>query len=187
MKCGVVLMRAQPMHLGHLDVIKKTSAENEKVLVFVGSANKSGTERNPLDISDRLFFVRSVIENERLNNVVVAPLSDWSREDAYALAKEWGRFFYYNAVNALESKTFTLYYNDDIEIARNWFDKDLQERVEIVHSGKDRDVSATAVRTAILEDDVNFLEKVLPQIIYDKRDYIRSKLVNANKDDFIMN
>lgn len=38
-----------------------------------------------------------------------------------------------------------------------------------------------------LEDDVNFLEKVLPQIIYDKRDYIRSKLVNANKDDFIMN
>lgn len=180
-------MRAQPMHLGHLDIVKKASAENEKVLVFVGSANKSGTKRNPLDISDRLFFVRSVIENERLNNVVVAPLSDWSREDAYALAKEWGRFFYYNAVNALESKTFTLYYNDDIEIARNWFDDDLQKRVEIVHSGKDRDVSATKIRESILADDTDFLKKVLPQIVYDKRDYIRSKLINANKDDFIMN
>lgn len=180
-------MRAQPMHLGHLDVIKKASAENERVLVFVGSANKSGTKRNPLDISDRLFFVRSVIESEKLNNVVVAPLSDWSKEDAYALAKEWGKFFYYNAVNALESKTFTLYYNDDIEIARNWFDEDLQKRVTIVYSEKSRDISATKIREAIIADDTDFLEKVLPQIVYDKRDYIRSKLVNADKDDFIMN
>lgn len=180
-------MRAQPMHLGHLDVIKKASAENERVLVFVGSANKSGTKRNPLDISDRLFFVRSVIESEKLNNVVVAPLSDWSKEDAYALAKEWGRFFYYNAVNALESKTFTLYYNDDIGIARNWFDEDLQKRVTIVYSEKSRDISATKIREAIIADDTDFLEKVLPQIVYDKRDYIRSKLVNADKDDFIMN
>ena len=186
MKCGVVLMRAQPMHLGHLDVIKKASAENEKVLVFVGSANKSGTERNPLNISDRLFFVRSVIESERLNNVIVAPLSDWSREDAYTLAKEWGRFFYYNAVNALESKTFTLYYNDNVEIAKNWFDKDLQERVSIVHSERIRNISSTAVRTAILEDEVDFLEKSLPQIVFDKREYIKNILRNTEKDDFIM-
>lgn len=179
-------MRAQPMHLGHLDVIKKASAENERVLVFVGSANKSGTKRNPLDISDRLFFVKSVIESEKLNNVVVAPLSDWSKEDAYTLAKEWGRFFYYNAVNALESKTFTLYYNDDIEIARNWFDEDLQTRVMIVHSEKSRDISATKIREAILADDSDFLEKVLPQIVYDKRDYIRNKLMSADKVDFIM-
>lgn len=31
---GVILMRAQPMHLGHLDVIKRASSENEKSLGF---------------------------------------------------------------------------------------------------------------------------------------------------------
>ena len=186
MKCGVILMRAQPMHLGHLDVIKKASAENDKVLVFVGSANKCGTERNPLNIADRLYFVQSVIESEALHNVIVRPLSDWSKEDAYALAKEWGNFFYYNAVNALECKTFTLYYNDDVKIAQNWFEDKLLNRIDIVHCSKERDVSATRVREAILCNNDSFLETVLPQTVFAKREYIKKKLLESNGVDFIM-
>ena len=186
MKCGVILMRAQPMHLGHLDVIKKASAENEKVLVFVGSANKSGTQRNPLDINDRLYFVRNVVEAEELSNVVVSPLNDWSKEDAYSLAKEWGRFFYYNAVNILGSKIFTFYYNDNAEIAKNWFDDDLKERVSIVNGPKERDISATRVREAILNNESDFLKTVVPRIVWENLEYIKRSLKNCNKEDFIM-
>lgn len=186
MKYGVILMRAQPMHLGHLDVIKQASKENDKVLVFIGSANKCGTERNPLNIDDRYFFVKSAIIDEDLDNVIVKPLNDWSKEDAYALVKEWGRFFYYNAVNELGSKTFTLYYNDDIEIARNWFDEELQQRISIVNSPRVRDVTATKVREAILNDDKAYLKSMLPYIVYSNRNYIKEVIETADKEDFIM-
>lgn len=186
MKCGVVLMRAQPMHLGHLDVIKKASAENDRVLVFIGSANKCRTKRNPLNISDRLNIVRRVVEKEHLKNVIVEPLNDWSKEDAFAFAKEWGNFFYYNAVNILENKTFALYYNDNVEIAKNWFEPKLRERIVIIHSEKERDVSSTKIREAILNGDSRYLKTVLPDLVYENRMNIKKQIENANQEDFIM-
>lgn len=179
-------MRAQPIHLGHLDVIRKASLENNKVLVFIGSANKSGTKRNPLSIADRCFFVKSAVENSKLDNIVVAPLNDWSKEDSFALAKEWGRFFYYNAVNQLGSKTFTFYYNDDVKIAENWFDEELSKRVKIIHAVRERDVSSTQVREAILNNDEPYLKTVLPEAVFLKRKYIKAMLENATNEDFIM-
>lgn len=183
---GVILMRAQPMHLGHLDVIKRASSENEKVLVFVGSANKCGTKRNPLNIEERLYYVQSAVDEEELNNVIVRSLCDWSKEDAYALAKEWGRFFYYNAVNALGTKTFNFYYNDDIKIVKNWFEMDLQKRVTIISEVKSRGVSATRVREAILNDEEQYLVSVLPRIVWENRKRIKRQLENCHNEDFIM-
>ena len=39
MKYGVILARFQPIHNGHLALIKKACSENDKVLLLVGSAN----------------------------------------------------------------------------------------------------------------------------------------------------
>lgn len=179
-------MRAQPIHLGHLDVVRKASLENDKVLVFIGSANKSGTKRNPLNIEDRYRFIKVAVMETNLKNVIIAPLNDWSKEDAFSLAKEWGRFFYYNAVNQLGCKTFTFYYNDDIETARNWFDEDLSKRVKIVHTIRERDVSSTQVRNAIINNDEPYLKAVLPNIVFLNRNYIMKEIVNANNEDFVM-
>ena len=179
-------MRAQPIHLGHLDVIKKASSENDKVLVFIGSANKSGTKRNPLNIEDRCYFIKYAVMEANLKNIIIAPLNDWSKEDAFSLAKEWGRFFYYNAVNQLGCKTFTFYYNDNIKIAENWFDEELSKRVKIVHAVRERDVSSTKVREAILNNDESYLKAVLPDIVFSNRNYIMKEIANSNNKDFVM-
>lgn len=50
---GVLLTRGQPFHRGHIEVIRKAAEENDYVLVVIGSANKSYTERNPLHINVR--------------------------------------------------------------------------------------------------------------------------------------
>ena len=39
-KVGVILARFQPIHNGHLELIKKAAEENEQVIVFIGSADK---------------------------------------------------------------------------------------------------------------------------------------------------
>ena len=39
-KIGVILARFQPIHNGHLALIKKASVENDEVHIFIGSADK---------------------------------------------------------------------------------------------------------------------------------------------------
>ena len=47
MKTGVILARFQPIHNGHLQLIKKACDENEQVLVIIGSIDKL-SKRNPI-------------------------------------------------------------------------------------------------------------------------------------------
>ena len=49
---GVILARLQPIHNGHLTLIRKASQENDEVHVFIGSADKFN-ERNPIPINMR--------------------------------------------------------------------------------------------------------------------------------------
>ena len=63
MKTGVILARLQPIHNGHLALIKKAVAENDEVYIFIGSADKFN-QRNPLPISLRLQLTEEAIDFE---------------------------------------------------------------------------------------------------------------------------
>jgi len=52
------LGRFQPMHLGHYKTIERYSEEYDLVIV-IGSADKSGTEENPLSFEQRKNIIRS--------------------------------------------------------------------------------------------------------------------------------
>ena len=40
MKTGIILARFQPIHNGHLELIKQACDENDRVFVFIWSADK---------------------------------------------------------------------------------------------------------------------------------------------------
>ena len=63
-KIGVILARFQPIHNGHLALIKKASEENDEVHIFIGSADKFN-ERNPIPVNIRRELVTKAI-NEAL-------------------------------------------------------------------------------------------------------------------------
>lgn len=186
MKVGVLLTRAQPFHLGHVDVVRQALFDNDKVIIVVGSANKSGTKRNPFNIESRLMMIDDMLRGEGLpiTRIEVLPLADWSMEDAYKYAKEWGKFFYYNVVNKALSKEFTLYYNDDIEIVKNWFDYELLERITIKNSKRVRDVSATKVREAVINEDFDYIRYAVGTLKYFR--LMSCELENSSNEDFIM-
>lgn len=186
MSTGVLLTRAQPFHLGHVDVVRQALSDNDKVVIVVGSANKLGTKRNPFSIDSRLMMIDDMLKGEDLpvRRISVLPLADWSMEDAYKYAKEWGRFFYYNVVNKACSKEFTLYYNDSIEIVKNWFDSELLERITIKNSKRVRDVSATKVREAVLNEDFDYIRYAVGTLKYFR--LMSYDLKHCSNEDFIM-
>ena len=82
MNIGVILSRCQPLHKGHIEMINKALAENDKVLFVIGSADKSGTERNPFPIGYRIsmlkFALGFVKDKNRVDYMI---LNDWSSDD----------------------------------------------------------------------------------------------------------
>ena len=59
-KVGVIIARLQPIHNGHLELIRQALNENDSVLVLVGSADKLN-KRNPIPINMRLEMANEAV------------------------------------------------------------------------------------------------------------------------------
>lgn len=83
MKYGVILARFQPIHNGHLALIKKACSENDKVLLLVGSADKVN-KRNPIKV--RIKLLETALEDEGLlSRCIIHPLNDLTDN-----SQDWG-------------------------------------------------------------------------------------------------
>jgi nicotinamide mononucleotide adenylyltransferase len=77
-KFGVFIGRFQPLQKGHISVIKQILSRGYTPLIVVGSAQESGTKKNPYS-----FALRSQkILSEFPNSVTVVPLEDSLEDDA---------------------------------------------------------------------------------------------------------
>lgn len=91
MKYGVILARFQPIHNGHLALIRKACLENDKVLLLVGSADKINA-RNPIPINIRMRLLEIALEEEGLlDKCVIHPLKDLTDESDNS--QDWGILF----------------------------------------------------------------------------------------------
>lgn len=177
MKVGVILSRCQPLHNGHIEMINKALSENDKVLFIIGSADKSCTERNPFSISYRIDMFKNALDfvddASKVNFITLRDLSSDSSipkqsnkdgvvDDALLVDKEWGMFLYYNIVNAIGQKDFTFYYNDDSSLVSAWFPNFIWNRITISSSFRLNNISSSAIRDAMRNEDKEYLKKCLP-------------------------
>lgn len=113
MKTGVILARFQPIHNGHLQLIKKACDENEQVLVIIGSIDKL-SKRNPIPWTIRKQLVEKAIKDHSLHEktkiVELADLSDESDN-----SHDWGFYLYSFIVSKINQSDFTIYYSDGFE------------------------------------------------------------------------
>ena len=58
---GIILGRFQTFHTGHQDMVEKACAVCEKVGIFVGSSQESGTMKNPFTFSQRKKMLQKVL------------------------------------------------------------------------------------------------------------------------------
>ena len=65
-KFGIVCGRFQVFHNGHKSIIDEAINQCDKVAVFIGSAQASGTDINPFDYEFRKKMVAIRIKREKL-------------------------------------------------------------------------------------------------------------------------
>ena len=183
---GVILARLQPIHNGHLELIDKAVNENDRVYVFVGSADKFN-KRNPIPISTRLDLVNTAL-NEKYtestrNRIKVIPLDDL--DDESNNSHEWGFYLYSKIVTETHEPNFTIYYSDGFEIITTWFPGFiLRNNVSLsllARNSVKNGISATSVRKMIMNRDDENLKEVVPKCVFELREHIRTLIELSEK------
>ena len=175
---NVLLFRAQPFHDGHMANIEKAMHDaiinDTQVHIFIGSADKVGTARNPLPIDLRHDLVSNAI-NERFGadakRIIIHELNDL--DDEANNSYDWGDYLYFTMADRAGDGQIVMYYSDKPEIMLSWFRPALRDRIYFKFLERVDDISATEVRYAIKKNDDNYLSSVLPDYVYNKLPEIR--------------
>lgn len=181
---GVILARFQPVHNGHIALIKKACDENDSVLLLVGSADKLNS-RNPVPLGIRIEMLNSALDEHGLSDkCTVKALNDLTTE--HDNTYEWGFYLYSAIVDTIKDSAFTMYYSDGYEIITTWFPAFILRNyisLSLLARGKvEKGISATEVRKLLLDDELHdTLETVVPKSVYEKREMLKA-FIEINKE-----
>lgn len=84
---GLVTMRAQPLHIGHIRLIDTALKQCNRLFIILGSTQEFGTSRNPFTFSERKKMIKTYYRQEddlawkgaadlAWNNIIVIGLAD---------------------------------------------------------------------------------------------------------------
>jgi nicotinamide-nucleotide adenylyltransferase len=77
-KRGLFVGRFQPFHLGHLGAIKKALEQVDELIIVVGSAEYSHSEKNPFTAGERVEMIRAALKEANVDpsKYLVVPIRD---------------------------------------------------------------------------------------------------------------
>ena len=176
MKIGVILARFQPIHNGHIHLIKQACKENEEVLILIGSANKVNS-RNPIPVELREQYVIESLKEQGLEKqCIIKTLDDLGEETDNGY--EWGFYLYANIAKYTGHHNFTMYYSDGFEIVTTWFPGYILRNhisLSLLSRGSiESGVSATTVREYIKNSDYPGLKLSVPTVIYENKETVKA-------------
>ncbi len=79
-KRGLLIGRMQPVHKGHISVIKETLKEVDELIIGIGSAEKSHTHSNPFTGGERILMLTKALREYNIDpsRYYIIPLEDIS-------------------------------------------------------------------------------------------------------------
>lgn len=172
-KHGLYIGRFQPLHFGHMSIIGQMLAECETVIIAVGSAQESGTIKNPLTFSFRKQLIQEVY-HDCLNKLIIVPIND---REKYSDDSSWGDYLFEQIYNQCDLRPDAIYEGEE-DTNTHWYDN-YNVPIIKVHRSK-LPISGTMIRNAILDDRKGILYPYLPNVIYFKYyEEIRKEIQNA--------
>ena len=183
---GVILFRAQPFHNGHLNMVQKAFQDcrqtDSELYIFVGSADKSGSKRNPIPIEYRLMLIEGSLHetfsSDELKHIHVEPLDDMTDESDNSY--HWGRYLFMKMLHKTKDSDMTIYYSDRPDIMLNWFDADDRWCLRFKFLDRYKGISATQVRKFI-EEDIS-LDGFVPPFVNMHINQIKDYMNDVNKE-----
>ena len=76
---ALIIGRFQPLHNGHLEVIRKVASECDRIIIGIGSAQYSHSKDNPFTAGERYLMISETIKVEGIDNVSIVPVEDINR------------------------------------------------------------------------------------------------------------
>ena len=143
--------------------------ECEKVIVAVGSAQASGTDRNPFSYD----FRKELIEQIYLARVIVVPVRDRQnpRNDA-----SWGDYLFENVYDECGLIPDVIYEGEEEERV-NWYDNLAVSVVKV--SRTILPISGTMLRNAIWWNDKDIAFQYIPYGIREYYDTMRKEILRC--------
>lgn len=172
---GMICGRFQTLHKGHEKLFNTGLLLCDRLLIFVGSSQLSGTERNPLNVETRIRMIREVYGNSP--NIMVYGLADLSNEDD--ISPDWGKYLIDNARRYIYKNPEIMIYGND-ESRSNWFNKeDLKNTAELIINRTELPISATMLRNYMVNDErEKWMEYVNPRL-HKMYEEIRAELMTV--------
>ena len=76
---SLVVGRFQPLHHGHMDVIRKCAEDSDHLTIGIGSAQCSHTVENPFTAGERYMMINKALRDEGIDNYSIVPIVDLNR------------------------------------------------------------------------------------------------------------
>lgn len=76
---ALIIGRFQPLHKGHMEVIRKVSKECDQMIIGIGSAQYSHTRDNPFTAGERYQMILETLRDEKIDNACIVPIEDLNR------------------------------------------------------------------------------------------------------------
>lgn len=178
-KCGLYIGRFQPLHIGHESIIRKMLKECDQVIIVVGSAQESGTERNPFTFEQRADLITNVFYQYVIaGRMSVIPLRDRVNPSNDA---SWGDYVFQNVWDIIHRVPDVVYEGEENERS-TWYDN---LNVEVVHVPRTNiPVSATELREGLAGSvsQILTMEPMVPAAIRYRMKEMREVILNARQN-----
>jgi len=78
LKRGLFVGRFQPFHLGHLSAVKAVLERVEELIIVVGSAEYSHSDKNPFTAGERIDMIRAALKEAKIEpaRYMIVPIRD---------------------------------------------------------------------------------------------------------------
>ena len=174
-KIGLIIGRFDPLHVGHEYLINYALSKCDKLLIFIGSANKNLSLSNPFSYEEREMMLKSVFDNR----IIVAPLNDIGVGNVPA----WGNYIISSALKYVSNIDY-FFYGDEAK-CNLWFDEKAKKNIQFVPLSREHiNIHGTNIREYLLNDDIDSFKKYTNQKLHYLYKDFRSRILDLyNKED----
>ena len=174
-KNGLVIGRFDPVHIGHNKLINESLKRCERTLVLVGSAQESGTLRNPLPLNMRIKLIQQSYPGIPEQTLLIRGINDLKNELNNNFS--WGDFVKSEVIHHLGVFTDLIIYGND-PIKRTWFNPDEIPETYELFIPRDK-TSGTYVRGLIVINNETEWRKVSAPYIHSMYGEIREMIMSV--------
>lgn len=174
---GVVCGRFGHEQIGHVSLFDTCMSLCKRTLILVGSAQESGTLRNPFRVETRIDVIRETYPGETEANLMVRGINDLTNE--YDITSDWGKFVKSEIERHKHKFASLMVYGND-EFRSKWFaPEDLVGTAELIIPRSTIPVSATMVRGMLVIDDESAWQEVTHPLIHGMYGRLREELMSV--------